>query len=1006
MHAISSGRVRVLVVEDEAVIQLAIEDLLLRAGLDPVALAQDYESALRAVDEVEFDLVLMDVNLGQGPDGIETAAAVLERVDVPIIFLTAYANAGVVSRAMEVAPYGYLLKPFDEGLLQITIRLALQRHGADVKLRTLAAAVEQAPVGVLMVNARSVERVVEFANGEFGRMAGVDPADVVGNVPCFLASDPDAPAVQRLRLALEHGHEAREVIVMQGAQGERFSAVQVTPVQSPQGTTEHLVVVHSDLTALRQAQDLAASRERSELVGRLAAGAAHDFNNVLSLVLSHAELGLDHEDLPEEVRTDLLAISKAVERGAELTARLPELSRAGGGSPQAASTDCVSALRQSAPSLRQAIGPAGRLRFELPPGPLFVPVDLKTFQRIVLHLAAYACDATPGGGDVEISTQVFPERLSLRLHRCADASWTGAATHENSEQTALWAARVLAERDGGDLAIAEEADGGTSLTLTLPLVAAPEEEPPTPADSWSDVRAEGICLVVDHNPELASAYTRALTRVGLEVKVAHSLAAARQHIDRLGGSLGYLVTALKLDGESGVSIVEHVQRVAPRAKTVIVSGYAAADVALPAEATILWKPFSLDTLVRAMFLSESSKEPDHPPVPAVAVPEPRLPQASTEARVLLLDGDDETRGGMASVLRAKNLEVVEATSAESALDSVQRESFDVLLVEVRPPDSAALAVVEAARRRDPEVPALFLAAESSPEITRLAIQHRVAGFLGTPVSPDELWGEVERALDSARVSRLQRNLMRISPEAMPFLDDVPESKRLLEESLAELYVVYQPIVRAYDSGVHAYEALVRSRGPLGNPALLIAAAEALGRMDDLGRAIRARIAKDLDEAPERREDIFVNLHPTEFDSRLLSSDEPLLPHASRVVFEVTERAQLRSEDETRGTLDAIRAFGFRIALDDLGEGYAGLTWISKLGPDVIKLDMTLVRDVDVSAIKRDIITAVVGLCRRSQTLVVAEGVETDDEAATVRALGCDLLQGYLFARPGLPFPRP
>ncbi len=1004
MLVTGNGRVRVLVVEDEAVIQLAIEDLLLRSGFDPVALAHDYESALRAVDEVEFDLVLMDVNLGPGPDGIATAAALLERVDVPVIFLTAYANSGVVSRAMEVAPYGYLLKPFDEGLLQITIRLALQRHRSDVELRTLAAAVEQAPVGVLMVNARSDERVVEFANGEFGRMAGAAPADVVGRVPCFLASEPDAPEVQRLLLALEQGHEAREVVTMRGAQGERVSAVQVTPVLSPQGTTEHLVVVHSDLTALREAQDVAASRERSELIGRLAAGVAHDFNNVLSLILSHAELGLEHEDLPEEVRTDLLAISKAVNRGAELTSRLPELSAVGGGGPRVASIDCVSALRETAPALRQVIGPAGRLRFELPPGPLFVPADIETFQQIVLHLAAHACDATPGGGDVEISARVFPERLSLRLYRRVDPSWPGVVTTEKNHETALWAARVLAERDGGEVAVVSDADGGTSLSLTLPLVAVPEGDLHIDADSWSNVRVDGTCLVVDHNPALASAYARALARVGLDVTGAQSRATAQRHIDRLGDSLGYLVTALKLDGESGVSIVEHVQQVAPRAKAVIVSGYVAADVALPAEATILWKPFSLDTLVRAMFLSDGSKEPAPPSSPAVVVPPAQSLEASPEARVLLLNQDDEVREGMASVLLGKNLEVVEATSVEIALDSVQRESFDVLLVEVRPPESAALAVVESARRRDPEVSALLLSAESSQKITRLAIQHRAAGFLGMPVSAEDLWDEVERVLDSARVGRLQRKLMRISPEAMTFLDDVPESRRLLEESLAELYVVYQPIVRAFDSGVYAYEALVRSRGSLGNPARLIAAAEALGRMDDLGRAIRARIAKDLEEAPERTEDIFVNLHPTEFDSRLVASDEPLLSHASRVVFEVTERAQLRSEEETRRTLDAMRAVGFRIALDDLGEGYAGLTWISKLGPDVIKLDMTLVRDVHVSPIKRDIITAVVGLCRRSGTLVVAEGVETEEEGATVRALGCNLLQGYFFARPGPLFP--
>ncbi len=1006
MNAYGGGRVRVLIVEDEAVIRLAIEDQLLRAGLDPVALAQDYESALRAAAETEFDVVLMDVNLGSGPDGIETAAAILERVDVPIIFLTAYGSAEVVRRAMAVAPYGYLLKPFDDGLLQITLQLAIQRHRADVELRSLVAAVDQAPIGVLVVDARSDERVVRFANREFGRMAGTAPAEIVGNVPCFLAADPSAPEVQRLRLALEQGRPASEVIDGRGPQGEFVSSVLVTPVRSPQGVMEHLVVVHSDVTALREAQDVAASRERSELVGRLAAGVAHDFNNLLSVILSYAALALDDENQTEEARRDLLAISTAAERGGELTARLLALSRAGGGAPpRAASIDCVSACRESAPALRQVFGLGGRVRFDLPPGPLFVPTDSETFQQVLLHLAAHARDAAPGGGDFEVAGRIFPERLSLTLRRSADPSQAGATETGEVGETDLWTARILVERSGGRLTAVSESDGGISITLTLPLVAAPEEKLPTTSDSWSDVRVDGTCLIVDDDPSLANAYARALSRVGLEVTVAHSLEAALRQVDRLAGSLDYLVTDLDLDGKSGASLVEHVLRVAPNARTVVVSGYVDADVALPAEATILWKPFSLETLTRAVVLSGASKDSVPPPSPVAAAPSSRPPPPSPEARILLLDEDDAVREGIASVLRRKNLDVVETTSVESALDHVQRESFDALLVDVRPPEAAALAVVEAARRRDPDVPALVLSAEPSQELTRLAVQHRATGFLGKPVSAEDLWDEVERALSSARVGRLQRKLMRISPEAMAFLDDIPASGRLLQESLAELYVVYQPIVRAFDTGVHAYEALVRSRGPLGNPARLIAAAEALGRMDDLGRAIRTRIARDLDEAPERREDIFVNLHPTEFDLRLVASDEPLLSHASRVVFEVTERAQLQSEQETRRTLDAIRASGFRIALDDLGEGYAGLNWISKLGPDVIKLDMTLVRDVPVSTIKRDIIAAVVGLCRRSRILVVAEGVETKDEAATLRALGCELLQGYLFARPGAPFPR-
>ena len=103
-------------------------------------------------------------------------------------------------------------------------------------------------------------------------------------------------------------------------------------------------------------------------------------------------------------------------------------------------------------------------------------------------------------------------------------------------------------------------------------------------------------------------------------------------------------------------------------------------------------------------------------------------------------------------------------------------------------------------------------------------------------------------------------------------------------------------------------------------------------------------------------------------------------------------------------LDDLQDVGYRIALDDLGEGYAGLSWLVKLTPDIAKLDMSLVRDIDKSRLKRELVASMVGVCRRARTVIVAEGIETAEEAAVLRDLGCDLLQGYHFAKPGLAFP--
>jgi EAL domain-containing protein (putative c-di-GMP-specific phosphodiesterase class I) len=100
----------------------------------------------------------------------------------------------------------------------------------------------------------------------------------------------------------------------------------------------------------------------------------------------------------------------------------------------------------------------------------------------------------------------------------------------------------------------------------------------------------------------------------------------------------------------------------------------------------------------------------------------------------------------------------------------------------------------------------------------------------------------------------------------------------------------------------------------------------------------------------------------------------------------------------------LRALGFRIALDDLGAGYAGLTSFTLLEPEFVKLDMSLVRDVNTSATKQKVIRSMVRLCKDLGKQIIAEGVETRAERDQLIELGCDLLQGYFFARPGRPFP--
>jgi EAL domain-containing protein (putative c-di-GMP-specific phosphodiesterase class I) len=203
----------------------------------------------------------------------------------------------------------------------------------------------------------------------------------------------------------------------------------------------------------------------------------------------------------------------------------------------------------------------------------------------------------------------------------------------------------------------------------------------------------------------------------------------------------------------------------------------------------------------------------------------------------------------------------------------------------------------------------------------------------------------------------------------------------------------------------AYEALVRTEEPsLRSPANLFDAAGRLRRTSELGRRIRGLSADLLPRAPESAL-LFVNLHPADLeDDELFAPTGALTPFARRVVLEITERTALEGIPGLRGRVDRLRELGFRIAVDDLGAGYAGLSSFAALEPDVVKADMSLIRGIEASSVKQKLVAAIAALARDLRVQLVAEGVETAAEYACVSSLGADAVQGYFFARPGRGFP--
>lgn len=376
----------------------------------------------------------------------------------------------------------------------------------------------------------------------------------------------------------------------------------------------------------------------------------------------------------------------------------------------------------------------------------------------------------------------------------------------------------------------------------------------------------------------------------------------------------------------------------------------------------------------------------------------------SEGRILVADDDDRLTRVYRRVLEQQGYEVTLARSGQEALAMFNRGRFDAVITDLEMPEPKGLELLRRIRKHDETVPVIIATGAPSTETAIEALEHGAFRYLTKPFDRVDLLEIVQRAVSVGRLTRLQRKLLDVHASELAPANEI-ELEEVFKRALDQLYLVYQPIVSVSRRETYAHEVLVRSHDPaLPHPGALFGAAETLGRLQHLSRAIRTLAPEPMAGSGGR---LFVNIHPGDLlDCDLYDPDSPLARVADQVTLEITERASLSEIPDLKQRIADLRTIGFSIAVDDLGAGYAGLTSLAQLEPDVAKLDMALVRDIDKSPTKQRLVRSFAQLCAELDIVLITEGVETEAERDALAAVGCDLMQGYLFAKPGLPFPTP
>jgi two-component system cell cycle sensor histidine kinase/response regulator CckA len=289
----------VLVVEDERVVARDLQRILERLGYRvPVTVASADDAILAATKECP-DLVLMDIRIKGGIDGIETAQILKNRFDVPVVYLTAYADAETVARAKATEPFGYLIKPVNADELRGTVEVALYRHKMERRLRERERwfSTTLKSIGDAVVSTDSLGRVT-FMNPVAETLTGWSTTEARGRPVTEIVRVVDHATRARLEDPISTAIESGRLVQMDGSlvarEGfERAIEESAAPIVGDGGSTVGAVIVFRDVGQQKKVQHQLELSERLASLGTMVASVAHEINNPLTLIIGNLHIALD-----------------------------------------------------------------------------------------------------------------------------------------------------------------------------------------------------------------------------------------------------------------------------------------------------------------------------------------------------------------------------------------------------------------------------------------------------------------------------------------------------------------------------------------------------------------------------------------------------------------------------------------------------------------------------------------------------------------------------------------
>jgi PAS domain S-box-containing protein len=512
--------------------------------------------------------------------------------------------------------------PSEDGGIAVFFRDITEQKRTEASLRQLSQAIEQSPVSIVITDTTGA---IEFVNRHFSESTGYALAEVRGENSRILKSgETSLEEYRRLWQTISAGGVWRGEFHNRKKNGELFwEQATIAPLKNADNVITHYVAFKEDISEHKSLAEQFRQAQKIESVGRLAGGVAHDFNNMLGVILGRTELALSKLTADQPLFASLLEIRKAAERSADLTRQLLAFARKQTIAPK--EFDLNQALARMLKMLRRLIGEDIDLAWLPEAGELPIRIDPSQLDQVLANLCVNARDAIVGVGKLTIETH----RVSFDAAYCAHhpefvpGDFVQLAVSDNGcgmdhatlgqifepyfttkglgKGTGLGLATVygIVRQNNGFINVYSEPGRGTTFKIYLPRLAVSTEQL-REESPLRETRGDETILLVEDEPAYLEIARQMLASFGYQVLAAATPGEAIRIAKEYPAEIQLLMTDLVMPEMNGRELAKTLHRLRPEIRQLFMSGYTSDVIAhhgvLEEGVKYIQKPFSLQDL--------------------------------------------------------------------------------------------------------------------------------------------------------------------------------------------------------------------------------------------------------------------------------------------------------------------------------------------------------------------------------------------------------------------------